>query len=107
MNGIFPVGARGYRAFPFRLAPNGVSILRGQIAVQGAPGMDINFCVTDYPGYLNYVNNRVFNAVFCSGRVQLRQFELALPPGDYFIIFDNRYSLLANKNVVGFVEIIQ
>jgi hypothetical protein len=107
MNGVFPVAARGYRAFPFRLAPPGLSLLRGQISVQGPAGTDINFCVTDPRGYEQYVNQRVFKAYFCSGRVQLRQFELPLPPGAYFIIFDNRYSLLSNKNVLGFVEILQ
>jgi len=99
-NGTYRVNARNYQVFEFSLdQEQGVGEIGGRISVQGPTNFDIQLWIVDYPNLENFINGQAFDTYLTTGRVRLKTFNVALNPGRYYLIFDNKFSAVNDKNV--------
>lgn len=75
--------------------------LRGQINV--VSGNDIEFYVMDYRGFEDFNNGKGARTFYNSGRIRLKRFEVNIPPGNHFLVFNNQFSLITDKRVNAFI----
>lgn len=73
--------------------------LIGRFSAQGGSGNDIYACVTDGDGLTNLRNGHGCKVWYESGKVTVDTVNAALPSGQSFFVFSNRFSLFANKAV--------
>jgi hypothetical protein len=84
------IPARKIVAFPFMVPGQQGAVLEGSYTITGGRGSDLGVALVG-PGASVLVN---------SGRVSgSGEFRKPLPPGQYAIIFDNRFSTLSSKSV--------
>jgi hypothetical protein len=108
LNGTYHVQERSYQVFEFAFdREQGVGQIGGRISVQGPNNFDIQLWIVDYENLENFINRQAFNAYLNTGRVRLKTFDVALNPGRYYLIFDNRFSAINSKNVHAGVAIRQ
>lgn len=106
LNGPYPVAARNYSVYEFIIdARYGTATVEGQISVRGGGSQDIEACIFNYEGFEAFINRQSASAYLCTGRVQLKRFVIALDPGRYFLVFNNRYSMVMDKLVDSYVTI--
>lgn len=108
LNGTYQIKARNYQVFEFSFdREQGVGQIGGRISVQGPAEFDIRVWIVDYDNLENFINKQAFDAYLNTGRVRLKTFDVALNPGRYYLIFDNRFSAINDKNVHAGVAIRQ
>lgn len=74
--------------------------LKCSFTASGGMGNDIKAHVLDAENYLNWSNDHDCRTYYSSGQVTAGSFNVALPgPGTYYIVYDNRFSLLSTKRV--------
>lgn len=73
--------------------------LEGFFKARGGLKNDIKVIVLDGIQLMNFKNNNPYKAYYVSGKVTADQFAVELKAGEYYIIFDNTFSLLSNKVV--------
>lgn len=104
LDGDYQVKAQGYTSFPFVVdARFGNVLLKGQITVQGQSNYDIEFCVVNYSQLEHFMNGYATETIYSTGRVKMKQFEVFLTPGQYYLLFNNKYSILTAKQVRAWV----
>lgn len=107
-NGTYHVQARNYQVFEFAFDQSqGVGQIGGRINVQGPSNFDVRVWIVDYENLENFINKQAFDAYLNTGRVRLKTFDVALEPGRYYLIFDNRFSAINDKNVYAQVAVRQ
>lgn len=100
LNGTYHVKARNYQVFEFSFdREQGAGQIGGRISVQGPSEFDIRVWIVDYPNLENFINRQAFDAYLNTGRVRLKTFDVALDPGRYYLIFDNRFSAINDKDI--------
>lgn len=68
---------------------------------------DIEVLVLEESQYANWQNGHKFDATYSSGRVTAGKLNVQLPPepGNYYVVFSNRFSYITNKAVVADVKL--
>ncbi|MGA9210583.1 MAG: zinc-ribbon domain-containing protein [Terriglobales bacterium] len=102
-NRTLPVQPRGLNATKF-VIPEGAFDVRmeGHFSVSGGPGDDIEAYVFDDSSFTSWQDRHVAVPIYSSaGRVSDGDIKITLPagPGMYWIVFNNRFSLLSAKTV--------
>jgi hypothetical protein len=102
VSGSFVVNPRSYTPFKI-VVENGMNNPRveGTFSASGANN-DIEVLLLEESQYLNWQNRHQFRAAYQSGRVTADRLKVELPtePATYFLIFNNRFSLISNKGIV-------
>jgi hypothetical protein len=100
-NGAATVAASSYSWYTF-VAPTGASSIavNGHFSAAGGQGNDIDCYILDEDGFVNFKNGHPTGAYYNSGKVTQAKIGVAnLAPGTYYLILDNRFSLITPKAV--------
>jgi hypothetical protein len=96
------VRANSLSWYPFAVPPNATQVsLLGHFTATGGLGNDIECYVLDEDGLANLKNRHSANTFFNSGKVTQAKIAAILPPtpGTYYLVLDNRFSLITPKAV--------
>lgn len=108
LNGTYHVKERNYQVFEFSFdRDQGAGQIGGRISVQGPSSFDVRVWIVDYENLENFINRQAFDAYLNTGRVRLKTFDVALEPGRYYLIFDNLFSAINDKNIYAQVAMRQ
>jgi hypothetical protein len=101
LSGNLVVEASQIKWFNFTVPPNGTNgRVAGTFQVFGGAGNDVQVIITDAIEYENWKNNHQTRVLYNSERVTNGTISLQnLPPGDYVLAFDNRFSIISRKQV--------
>jgi len=101
-NGALTVNALAYSWYQFTVpqGANGVNV-NGHFTASGGIGNDIIVYVLDEDGFANFKNGHPARTYYNSQKVTQASIEAGLPnvPATYYLVFDNRFSLLTPKAV--------
>lgn len=105
VNQTFEVPARSYKYFSFGM-PGGGNV-RGNFQAFGGKN-DIEVAVFDENGFINFQNgNRASRVYYYSGGyVTVADMNQYLPPGRYYLVFNNRDALLTDKVVTAKIDAV-
>lgn len=100
-NGAAVVAAASYSWYTFVVPPNaGLIAINGRFVATGGTGNDIVCYILDDDGFANFKNGHAARAYFNSGKMTQGPIAGAnLPAGTYYLVLDNRYSLITPKAV--------
>lgn len=100
-NGAATVSATGYTWYPFTIPAGATSVaVNGHFTASGGTGNDIECYLLDEDGFANLKNGHPANTYYNSGKVTQATIGAAnLPAGKYYLVLDNRFSLLTPKAV--------
>jgi Bacterial pre-peptidase C-terminal domain len=101
VNSAPTVNAASYAWYRFSV-PAGASIVavNGHFTATGGAGNDIDCYILDEDGLANFKNGHPANTYFNSGKVTQAKIGAAnLAPGTYYIMLDNRFSIITPKAV--------
>jgi hypothetical protein len=74
--------------------------LSGDFTTSGGSGNDIKVYLMDNTNYLNWSNGHQANSYYASGQVTAGSFNVNISTaGTYYLIYDNRFSVISNKQV--------
>jgi len=96
------VNARSFSWYAFTIPAGATTVsLNGHFAATGGTGNDIQVYVLDEDGFANFKNGHNARTFYNSGRATQSPIGAVLPnaPGNYYLVFDNRFSLLTPKAV--------
>ncbi|HEX7698682.1 MAG TPA: hypothetical protein VF394_14835 [Candidatus Acidoferrum sp.] len=101
VNSAATVNAAAYAWYTFVVPPGANTIaVNGHFAATGGTGNDIECYVLDEDGFVNFKNGHPASTFFNSGKVTQSKIGAALAsPGTYYIMLDNRFSLITPKAV--------
>jgi hypothetical protein len=92
----------GYNYFQL-VVPAGASgaHLEGNFTARGGSGNDVQVYLLPENDFVNWQNRHGARSYYSSGRVMVGSFNVNLPntAGNYYLIFDNRFSMLSPKTV--------
>jgi hypothetical protein len=84
-------------------APSGATnvSLQGDFTASGGLGNDIQAYVLSEADFVNWQNRHASSSYYNSGKVTVGKITASLPAGagTYYLVFDNRFSLLSRKSV--------
>jgi hypothetical protein len=101
----FIVNAGTYYYFGFTVA--GAARVAGRFEANGGSGNDIEAFITDADNFENWKNGHQSRANYQSGRATVGNIELAISrPGTYYLVFNNKFSLLSNKVITSSLNFI-
>lgn len=104
-NGIMQVDALTYRYIAFTVVPSSYqSLLVGRFNAAGGQN-DINVVVIPAAEMSNFQDFRIYRQFYNSGYITTARVKVPLPPGDYYLIFNNRRALLTAKTVEAYFEL--
>jgi hypothetical protein len=81
------------------------SVIRGRFRAEGGSGNDIECYILDADAFENWRNGHSVRTWYNSGRVTVANIYARVPEGQYYLIFNNRYSLLTNKVVAATAQV--
>jgi hypothetical protein len=96
------VGAHSYSWYPLVVPPGATGVtVTGRFTATGGMGNDIIVYVLDEDGFVNFRNGHPARTFYNSGRMTQSSISAVLPdaPGSYYLVFDNRFSLLTPKAI--------
>ncbi len=73
--------------------------IKGRFRAEGGSGNDIEVYILDSDGFENWRNGHTANTWYNSGRVTVANISVRVPRGEYFLIFNNNFSMFSNKVV--------
>ena len=100
-NGAASVNAASYLWYTFTIPARASSVaINGHFTATGGTGNDIECYILDEDGFANFKNGHPAKTYYNSGKVTQAKIEAGnLPAGTYYLILDNRFSLLTPKAV--------
>lgn len=101
-NGALTVNAHSLAWYTFVVSPNASTVaINGHFTATGGIGNDIIAYITDEDGLANLKNGHRARVYYNSQKVTQSAISTALPsaPGTYYLVFDNRFSLITPKAV--------
>lgn len=103
----FTVEPRQWRYFKFTVSGEMQQArVVGRFNATGGGGNDIEVFVTNEDGYTNLANGHRAKVWYESGKVTVSEVSTGpLPPGKFYLIFNNRFSLITNKAVNAKIEL--
>lgn len=87
----------------FRIPINENNTLRGEFSAKGGND-DIRCWIVDEDNFINFKKGNAFSNYFDSDYRTIGKFNVVLPTGIYYIIFDNRKASFTNKTVTANFE---
>ena len=79
--------------------------ISGRFRAEGGGGSDIEVFVLDADQFENWNNGHTTPTHYNSGRVTVANIRATLPPGHFFLVFNNKYSLVTSKAVTAGVAL--
>ncbi len=100
-NGAATVNASGFTWYKFEVPQNANNVaVDGHFTASGGMGNDIVCFILDEDGFTNFKNGHPSSTYYNSGKVTQAKIQARnLSAGTYYIILDNRFSLLTPKAV--------
>jgi hypothetical protein len=98
----FTVNALSYNAVKFEVPASSFDVsVVGRVGAAGGSGNDIEVYVLSEDAYVNWQNRHNTSSFYNSGRMTQVNLNVSLPPneGTYYIVFNNRFSMLSPKAV--------
>ena len=104
MNEMFTVPAGHYMSHSLSL-PNSAHII-GEFYAKGGMKNDIECVIFDEIGFQNYQNGNLAEKVYYNskGYVTRGKIDKTLPPGNYFLVFNNSDAFISSKQVTAQIE---
>ena len=101
VNSAATVNASSYAWYTFSVPPGANTIVvNGHFSATGGQGNDIECYVLDEDSFVNFKNGHPATTFFNSGKVTQAKIGAVLTsPGTYYIMLDNRFSLITPKAV--------
>jgi hypothetical protein len=81
-------------------------VYHAAVSVQGGSGNDIETIILDQDGFENYSNGHSVRTFYNSGKITVGSINTFLNPGQYYLVFNNRFSLFTNKVVHAQVHMV-
>lgn len=78
---------------------NEVTNVKARFRARGGGGNDIEVYVLDEDGFENWQNGHKTPTYYNSGRVTVGRLDINLKEGKYFLVMNNRFSVVSNKVV--------
>lgn len=99
------VRAGGYVQYRITITPEMVEpVITGSFNASGGSGNDINAVIVDEMNYTNWINGHEARAFWgTQGKKTTDNFEVRLRPGQYYLVFSNKFSAFTDKQV--FLEV--
>lgn len=94
---VFTVGAGSMSSFPFTV--DRPAHVFGRFQAAGGDGNDIEALIADAGNFANWKNGQPARVIYQSNKVTAGSIEVMLPPGQYDLAFNNRFSSLAAKTI--------
>jgi hypothetical protein len=105
VNESFTVDAGAFRYWSFTVSQRpGVRVF-GRFRATGGSGRDIECYILDEDAFENYQTGHTVSSKYNSGRVTVGRMNVLLRPGNWFLVFSNRFSVLTPKAVSATVYI--
>ena len=100
-NGAATVKAASYTWYKFDVPVHATNVvLGGHFTASGGTGNDIECYILNEDGFTNFKNGHAATAYYNSGKVTQAKIQARnLSPGTYYLMLDNRFSLLTPKAV--------
>jgi hypothetical protein len=98
----FTVRNLGYVYDQFSVPAEAKNIsVNGHFVANGGTGNDIEVYVLNADGFANFRNGHDATTLYSSGRLTQNSMRISLPSGEatYYLVFNNKYSLLSSKTV--------
>lgn len=96
------VHALGYYSGQFTVPPNSTAVsVEGHFTASGGLGNDVEVYLMGSDGFVNFQNGHSAQTYYSSGKLTQGTFNVPLPNGGgtYYLVFSNRFGLLATKTV--------
>ncbi|MGH9971992.1 MAG: hypothetical protein ACREBG_29960 [Pyrinomonadaceae bacterium] len=103
VNSAFTVRASQARYWDFYTGQDGARVL-GRFRAEGGGGNDIEVYILDEDQFENWMNGHRTSTYYNSGRVTVANINVNVPPGHFFLVFNNKYSILTSKAVTASVS---
>jgi hypothetical protein len=98
--GAATIAAHSYSWYTFVVPPGAASIaVNGRFTATGGSGNDIICYILDDDGLVNFKNGHATRTFFNSGKMTQAGIGAVLAPGTFYLVLDNRYSLITPKAV--------
>jgi hypothetical protein len=91
------VEAGHYVYWSFQVPQGQYDLVQGRFPV--IAGRDVEAYIFDRDGFENFSNGTKAKTWYNSGRVTVDSPNVALKPGQYYLVFSNKFSLVTNKLV--------
>lgn len=91
------VQASGYTWYDFNF--NETTNLKGRFRASGGNRNDIEVYIMDADNFENWKNGNQARTYYNSGRVTVANFNVRLAEGNYYMVFNNRWSIMTPKAV--------
>ena len=88
-------GAYNYLEWNF----NETTRVAAKFRARGGSGNDIEIYILDEEGFENWRNGHRVQTYYNSGRVTVGHFDVRLARGKYFLVMNNKFSVVSNKVV--------
>ena len=103
VNNVVSVPAHGSTHYEFMLTRN--ALVSGDFRAFGGAGNDVIVLVMDADSYINWTNGHQVRVYYNSGQETVGRISVMLSPGDYYLVFDNGFSLITPKSVEAHVSL--
>jgi len=84
---------------PYQFTFDTETTLEGYFIASGGSGNDIYVTLFTDIGYINFVNGHAGASYYSSGKKTTDRFTVTVPPGTYYLVLDNGFSIVSNKVV--------
>jgi LEA14-like dessication related protein len=96
-NSVYQVPPGTYTSIPFNMQCSGTLI--GQFSAQASLGNNIIVYVLDPTSFRQFQSGISTQTYYNSGKTSSGTINIGLPPGQYYLVLSNTYSLVSTKNV--------
>jgi zinc-ribbon domain len=100
--GALTVAADSFSYYTLPVPPSASQVsLQGHLSATGGSGNDIELYVMDEDAFTNWKNGHATRTIYNSGKITVVSLNVTLPSGagTYYLIFNNKFSLLTPKAV--------
>ena len=104
VNDAFTIAAGQFVAYPIEVHPRGGRVF-GKFRAQGGGHSDIECFIVDEDGLENFGTGHSVPTYYNSGRVTVATINVVLREGRYFLVFNNKYSIITPKAVAASIYI--
>lgn len=106
VNGTITVPAGYYRAYSVSVTSSMENArIIGTFTASGGRGNDIKVYVMDETNYINWKNGHQASTFYNSGKVTTGSFTVYVSSGKYYIVYDNTFSIISDKDVTTRVDL--
>lgn len=103
VNRPFTIPAARYVVYEFTVPEDATEVrVGGRFEASGGSGNDVEVIILDEDGYVNWQNHHRVRTYYYSGKLTQANIKAILPPGGgtYYLVFSNRFSVIAPKAVI-------